>query len=102
MVEYFNKGGHGVISVVANVIPKSFQALYDAKQNGQNIETQFQPIQTLLDALSVDVNPIPVKVLTALEGFGNYEVRLPLVPLEDGERETLEQAYENFKAGEKA
>ena len=102
VVEYFNKDGHGVISVVANVIPKSFQALYDAKQNGENIETQFQPIQTLLDALSVDVNPIPVKVLTAVEGFGNYEVRLPLVPLEDSERETLEQAYENFKAGEKA
>ncbi|MDG0842401.1 4-hydroxy-tetrahydrodipicolinate synthase [Staphylococcus equorum] len=102
VVEYFNKGGHGVISVVANVIPKSFQALYDAKQNGENIEKQFQPIQTLLDALAVDVNPIPVKALTAVEGFGNYEVRLPLVPLEDEDRQTLEKAYEQFKAGDKA
>jgi len=100
VVEYFDKGGHGVISVVANVIPKSFQALYDDKQQGAHIEAQFQPIQTLLDALSIDVNPIPVKVLTALEGFGNYEVRLPLVPLEDNDRQTLEAAYKAFKAGE--
>ena len=102
VVDYFNKDGHGVISVVANVIPKSFQALYDAKQNGEDIEKQFQPIQTLLDALVVDVNPIPVKALTAVEGFGNYEVRLPLVPLEDEDRKTLENAYEQFKAGDKA
>lgn len=99
IVDYFNQGGHGVISVVANVIPNAFQSLYDAKQNGENIQFQFQPIQTLLDALAVDVNPIPVKALTAVEGFGNYEVRLPLVTLEDSDRQKLEQAYEQFKAG---
>ena len=99
IVDYFNQGGHGVISVVANVIPNAFQSLYDAKQNDENIQSQFQPIQTLLDALAVDVNPIPVKALTAVEGFGNYEVRLPLVTLEDSESQKLEQAYEQFKAG---
>ncbi|OEK10164.1 4-hydroxy-tetrahydrodipicolinate synthase [Staphylococcus saprophyticus] len=99
IVDYFNQGGHGVISVVANVIPNTFQSLYDAKQNGENIQSQFQPIQTLLDALAVDVNPIPVKALTAVEGFGNYEVRLPLVTLEDSDRQKLEQAYEQFKVG---
>lgn len=85
--------------MVANVIPNAFQSLYDAKQNDENIQSQFQPIQTLLDALAVDVNPIPVKALTAVEGFGNYEVRLPLVTLEDSDRQKLEQAYEQFKAG---
>ncbi|MCC4219839.1 dihydrodipicolinate synthase [Staphylococcus saprophyticus] len=99
IVDYFNQGGHGVISVVANVIPNAFQSLYDAKQNDENIQSQFQPIQTLLDALAVDVNPIPVKALTAVEGFGNYEVRLPLVTLEDSDRQKLEQVYEQFKAG---
>ncbi|MDW4301014.1 4-hydroxy-tetrahydrodipicolinate synthase [Staphylococcus saprophyticus] len=99
IVDYFNEGGHGVISVVANVIPNAFQSLYDAKQNDENIQSQFQPIQTLLDALAVDVNPIPVKALTAVEGFGNYEVRLPLVTLEDSDRQKLEQAYEQFKVG---
>ena len=100
IVEYYNSGGHGVISVVANVIPKTFQALYDAKQQGENIEVQFKPVQALLDALAIDVNPVPIKVLTTVEGFGNYEVRLPLVTLEDDEKQKLEVAYEQFKAGE--
>ncbi|MEB7461520.1 4-hydroxy-tetrahydrodipicolinate synthase [Staphylococcus succinus] len=102
VIDYFDKGGHGVISVVANVIPKAFQALYDNKQSGKDVESQFKSIQTVLDALSVDVNPIPIKALTAIEGFGGYEVRLPLVPLEDDDRKVLESVYEQFKAGDKA
>ncbi|MGO3049531.1 4-hydroxy-tetrahydrodipicolinate synthase [Staphylococcus casei] len=102
VIDYFDKGGHGVISVVANVMPKAFQALYDHKQSGKDVESQFKSIQTVLDALSVDVNPIPIKALTAVEGFGGYEVRLPLVPLEDDDRKVLESVYEQFKAGDKA
>ena len=101
VVDFYQRGGNGVISVIANVIPKAFQHLYDAKQDGDTLAKAFEPIGQLLDALSVDVNPIPIKALTAYEGFGSYELRLPLVPLEDNDRQTLEQAYETFKAGEK-
>lgn len=100
VVEFYQRGGKGVISVIANVIPQEFQNLYDAKQSGENISSQFKPIGQLLDSLSVDVNPIPIKALTAHLGFGNYELRLPLIPLEDAERKVLEQAYDQFKAGE--
>lgn len=100
VVEFYNRGGHGVISVIANVIPRDFQNLYDAKQNGENIEEAFQPIGRLLDATSIDVNPIPIKALTAIEGFGKYELRLPLVPLPEAERKGLEDAYQSYKAGD--
>lgn len=100
VVEFYRRGGKGVISVIANVIPQEFQDLYDAKQSGENISSQFEPIGQLLDSLSVDVNPIPIKALTAHLGFGNYELRLPLIPLDDAERNVLEQAYDQFKAGE--
>lgn len=100
VVEFYQRGGKGVISVIANVIPQEFQDLYDAKQSGENISSQFEPIGQLLDSLSVDVNPIPIKALTAHLGFGNYELRLPLIPLDDAERNVLEQAYYQFKAGE--
>ena len=100
VVEFYQRGGKGVISVIANVIPQEFQDLYDAKQSGENISSQFEPIGQLLDSLSVDVNPIPIKALTAHLGFGNYELRLPLIPLDDAERNVLEQAYDQFKAGE--
>ena len=100
VVEFYNRGGNGVISVIANVIPKEFQALYDAKQNGKEIEKDFEPIGQLLDALSVDVNPIPIKALTSHLGFGNYELRLPLLPLEKEKANVLVNAYKAFKAEE--
>ncbi|MDK6297368.1 4-hydroxy-tetrahydrodipicolinate synthase [Staphylococcus caprae] len=102
VVEFYQRGGKSVISVIANVIPQEFQHLYDAKQSGEDISTQFEPIRKLLDSLSVDVNPIPIKALTAHLGFGNYELRLPLIPLENAERKVLEQAYDQFKAGEQS
>lgn len=100
VAEFYNRGGNGVISVIANVIPKEFQALYDAKQNGKEIEKDFEPIGQLLDALSVDVNPIPIKALTSHLGFGNYELRLPLLPLEKEKANVLVNAYKAFKAEE--
>ncbi|HFJ5099372.1 TPA: 4-hydroxy-tetrahydrodipicolinate synthase [Staphylococcus aureus] len=100
VVEYYQRGGQGVISVIANVIPKEFQALYDAQQSGLDIQDQFKPIGTLLSALSVDINPIPIKTLTSYLGFGNYELRLPLVSLEDTDTKVLRETYDTFKAGE--
>lgn len=100
VVEYYQRGGQGVISVIANVIPKEFQALYDAQQSGLDIQDQFKPIGTLLSALSVDINPIPIKALTSYLGFVNYELRLPLVSLEDTDTKVLREAYDTFKAGE--
>ncbi|MBI5975441.1 4-hydroxy-tetrahydrodipicolinate synthase [Staphylococcus canis] len=93
---YYDKGGHGVISVVANVIPQAMQDIYtDSNERA----SRFKPIEALLDAMSVDINPIPIKYLAALEGFGNYEVRLPLVPLNQSEQTELKHAYNQFKEG---
>lgn len=96
IVSYYEQGGHGVISVVANVIPKEFQQIYT---NVKDRVARFEPIATLLDAMSVDINPIPIKYLAALEGFGQYEVRLPLVPLNNEEQQQLKAVYHQFKAG---
>ncbi|EJM2426914.1 4-hydroxy-tetrahydrodipicolinate synthase [Staphylococcus pseudintermedius] len=96
IVSYYEQGGHGVISVVANVIPNEFQQIYT---NVKERVARFEPIATLLDAMSVDINPIPIKYLAALEGFGQYEVRLPLVPLNNEEQQQLKAVYHQFKAG---
>lgn len=100
VVKFYQRGGNGVISVIANVIPQEFQYLYDQRQNETDITNYFKPIEKLLEALSLDVNPIPIKVLTAYLGYGHYEVRLPLVPLEEAQCKQVERAYEQFKAGE--
>ena len=54
----------------------------------------------MLDALSVDVNPIPIKALTSHLGFGNYELRLPLLPPEKEKANVLVNAYKAFKTEE--
>lgn len=100
VVEYYQRGGKGVISVIANVIPKEFQALYDAQQSGIDIRNQFKPIGNLLSALAVDINPIPIKALTSYLGFGDYELRLPLITLEQADTKVLRNAYDKYKAGE--
>lgn len=100
VVDFYNRGGNGVISVIGNAIPREFQALYDAKQRGEDISKYFEPIGKLLGALSVDVNPIPIKALTSYLGFGDYELRLPLIPLEVEDAKVLIDAFQQFKAGE--
>jgi len=103
MLDYYQLGGAGLISVVANVIPQETQQLYDYVVNNQleQANTLNRDITELLDHLSVDVNPVPIKLLTSELGFGHYEVRLPLVTLEEQERNVLSEAFTKFKDGVK-
>ncbi|UXU82704.1 4-hydroxy-tetrahydrodipicolinate synthase [Mammaliicoccus sciuri] len=103
MLDYYQLGGAGLISVVANAIPQETQQLYDFVVNDQleQANTLNRDITELLDHLSVDVNPVPIKLLTSELGFGRYEVRLPLVILEEQERKVLSEAFTKFKDGVK-
>ncbi|MCJ0908866.1 4-hydroxy-tetrahydrodipicolinate synthase [Mammaliicoccus sciuri] len=103
MLDYYQLGGAGLISVVANAIPQETQQLYDYVVNDQleQANTLNRDITELLDHLSVDVNPVPIKLLTSELGFGRYEVRLPLVTLEEQERKVLSEAFTKFKDGVK-
>ena len=76
-------GGHGVISVVTNVIPARFKALVDAAAAGDFATARAIQYETLplVQALSLEVNPIPVKAALAMLGRIHNEVRLPLTPL---------------------
>lgn len=103
MLDYYQLGGAGLISVVANAIPQETQQLYDYVVNDQleQANTLNRDITGLLNHLSVDVNPVPIKLLTSELGFGRYEVRLPLVTLEEQERKVLSEAFTKFKDGVK-
>lgn len=97
-LSYFNLGGHGLISVLANAIPKEYQEMYEAAQSDQKKALEINDqIAPLLDHLTVDVNPIPIKYLTSHLGFGSYELRLPLVPMEQEKQDRLLEAYQYFK-----
>lgn len=95
---FYATGGHGLISVVANVVPKEQQALYEfSKTNPAEAVKLNNLLFSLTDAIGVELNPLPIKALTSHLGFGNYEVRLPLVTLPDERVRELRQVYETVK-----
>lgn len=80
-------GANGVISVASNAVPASFSRIcrYLAEGNFAAAEAMDSKLRNLYDFLGVEPNPIPVKALMKLLGFG-HGLRMPLLP--------LSQAYE--------
>lgn len=82
---YLASGGHGCISVTANVAPRLCAALHQAWAKGDTkaaLEIQMR-LLPLHDAMFCESNPGPVKYAASLLGFGTNNVRLPLVPISE-------------------
>ncbi|PCE30850.1 4-hydroxy-tetrahydrodipicolinate synthase [Burkholderia ubonensis] len=80
---YMLLGGHGTISVAANVAPRAMARLCSLALDGEvgaarALNAKLLP---LYEALSIDTNPIPVKYMLARLGWMPDGIRLPLVPL---------------------
>ena len=73
-------GAKGVISVVANIMPKEVAALVDAFFAGKMEEARQLHLRLLKisNAMFIESNPVPVKTAVALMGMASDEVRLPL------------------------
>jgi 4-hydroxy-tetrahydrodipicolinate synthase len=50
----------------------------------------------LIDALFIETNPVPVKAALDMMGKIQYEVRLPLFKLSDGNYEKLKKVMQNY------
>ncbi len=87
-------GGVGVISVFANICPRQTHemvAAYLAGDTKRARELQLRYLE-LINALFVEVNPIPVKHAMNLLGMEVGPCRLPLCEMEDKNLETLKNA----------
>lgn len=91
-------GGIGVISVLANVMPKQTHDICRLFLDGNIKEaTQMQlELIPLIDALFSDVNPIPVKEALNLMGWQTGPLRMPLVELAPAAREALKAQLQRF------
>jgi 4-hydroxy-tetrahydrodipicolinate synthase len=88
-------GAEGVVSVVANLVPRDVLALLDAFRRGELAEARrlhAALFPLCRDLLGIAANPIPVKLALALLGRGNGEMRLPLCPPDPKGRETLRRS----------
>ncbi len=93
-VEFILQGGHGGISVTANVAPKAVSQAYHLALNKQAVEARAidAPLKLLHRDLFIEANPIPVKWVLARMGLIGSGIRLPLTPLSSLYHERLEEA----------
>jgi 4-hydroxy-tetrahydrodipicolinate synthase len=92
-------GGEGVVSVVANLVPRDVIALWNSYRNGDLAEARRLHLKLFplcRDLLGIASNPIPVKAALALLGRGNGELRLPLCPPDERGRETLRRSLVRY------
>ena len=91
-------GGKGVISVVANIVPKDVADMTHAFLNGdwKRARELHLKLFPLCQAMFYETNPIPVKTALAMMGKIREEFRLPLCPLTDANRKKLEAALRSY------
>jgi 4-hydroxy-tetrahydrodipicolinate synthase len=92
-------GGHGCISVVCNEIPKEFSDMVHLALDGDLEEARslHYRIWDLMNVNFIESNPIPVKTALSLMGKIELGLRLPLVPLEEKNKEALIKVLKNLK-----
>ncbi len=101
LYEFCEAGAVGAVSVVANLAPGQVTRLVELVaaehdlEGGREIQRVLDP---LIEALSLDVNPVPVKAALSILGLCGEEVRPPLAAIDSRELSLLRQAVESSPA----
>jgi 4-hydroxy-tetrahydrodipicolinate synthase len=91
-------GGIGVISVIANIIPKDVHDICELFMKGEIAKSQELFLKTipLTSALFIETNPIPVKTALNLMGKNVGNLRLPLVDMAEDTLAVLKSQLKNY------
>ena len=98
IIPIMSLGGKGVISVLSNVMPKETVEMCDKMLKGDlegaaKMQIEFS---SLIDALFIEVNPIPAKTAMNLMGMNMGPLRLPMTEMEDGTKAVLTNELKKF------
>lgn len=99
IIPVLSLGGKGVISVLSNVMPKYTHEMTKKYFEGdvqQATKMQLDVID-LIDALFIEVNPIPVKYALNLMGYNFGKPRLPLIELSDKNKKLMEEVMKKHQ-----
>ena len=85
IVPVMSLGGKGVISVLANVMPKETHDMCQAYFDGDCAKATKMQLEylELVNNLFIEVNPIPVKTALNLMGKNVGDLRLPLIEMSE-------------------
>ena len=86
-------GGKGVISVIANIVPKESAEMISLWENGEveKAKELYLRLLPLCQAMFYETNPIPVKTALSLMGKTTADMRLPLCPMSQNNLERLKK-----------
>ena len=91
IIPVLSLGGKGVISVLSNIMPRETSRMCKLYMEGDTtaaLDVQLR-LLPLINSLFSEVNPIPVKAAVSAMGFCDNYLRLPLTPMEEGNRQVL-------------
>lgn len=98
IVPILSLGGAGVISVLSNVCPREAHEICSLFFEGkvkESAELQLKLLD-LINALFMDVNPIPVKDAMNLMGKNVGECRMPLVSMDDAHMQKMKDVLKKY------
>lgn len=98
VVPLMSLGGKGVISVMANIIPRDTHDMA-AKYLAGDIEGARKlqlKVAELVKALFIEVSPIPIKEAMNLLGMDVGKCRMPLVDMGEANKQILIRAMQNY------
>ncbi len=96
---YLAQGGHGCISVTANVAPKLCSEMHSAWQDGNIHKAQEinLKLSSLHNALFIESSPGPVKYAASLLGLCNDSTRLPLSEINDDTKKIVKNCLQELQ-----
>ncbi len=91
-------GGKGVISVIANIVPKETAEMIRLWNQGdvEGAKNMYLKLLPLCQAMFYETNPIPVKTALSLMGKIKGELRLPLCPMSQSNLERLKAVLKQY------
>lgn len=98
IVPILSLGGVGVISVLANIIPKDVHAICELFLSGkikESLKLQLDAL-ALTNALFIETNPIPIKTAMNNMGMNVGNLRLPLCDMTETNLEVLIKELKNY------
>lgn len=93
-------GGTGVVSVASHIIGNEMQEMFNNYKNGAVREAAqaHRVLLPVMKALFAAPNPTPLKEALNMQGVRVGGVRLPLIPLNNGEKEVLQKVLQTQQA----
>ncbi len=92
-------GGHGVISVVSNLLPRRVSEMisYAMKGDFENARRLHFELLPMFRSAFLETNPVPIKAAMSLSGMPSGDVRLPLCEMNDVNSKKLIETLKLYK-----